>query len=69
MKAHWITRRLRSVQGLRDLCLPYIAKIDDCDWLVPVLARGASLLLVYHLLALLLGLSELASRLRTVAVR
>jgi hypothetical protein len=32
-RAHWSTRRLRLVQGLRDLHPHYITKIDDCDWL------------------------------------
>jgi hypothetical protein len=32
-RAHWSTRRLRLVQGLRDLHPYYINKTDDCDWL------------------------------------
>jgi hypothetical protein len=32
-RAHWSTRRLRLVQGLRDLHPHYITKTDDCDWL------------------------------------
>jgi hypothetical protein len=32
-RAHGSTRRLRSVQGLRDLHPHYITKTDDCDWL------------------------------------
>jgi hypothetical protein len=41
-RAHWSTRRLRLVQGLRDLHPHYITKTDDCDWLEILLIMDSS---------------------------
>jgi hypothetical protein len=41
-RARRSTRRLRSVQGLRDLHPPCITKTDGCDWLESLLIMDSS---------------------------